>query len=169
MALSRELPSSLNLKSILLILRPCPKRPQGILKSKRRPNRNQKVTTRMKTRTVWQKRPFWYAFKIQVEIYRQLSFIFQAKLEKIRKRKQLKDKRPKKKMKKEEKPFFTSGEIIDLTWSLVLFRRPSWVSFCRYFFALHCHICFLCWYLLPLLISWWWYTEDSPPSGTPLN
>ena len=41
----------------------------------------------------------------------------QAELEKIRKGKQLKDKRPKKKLKKEEKPItvFTPGEIIDLT------------------------------------------------------
>ena len=43
-------------------------------------------------------------------------WLCQAELEKIRKGKKLKDKRPNKKLKKEEKPVFIPGEIIDLTW-----------------------------------------------------
>ena len=45
-----------------------------------------------------------------------LTRICQAKLEKIRKARHLKDsKRPEKKLKTEDKPFFTPGEVIDLT------------------------------------------------------
>ena len=65
---SHEISSPLNLKCILLILCPYPKRLQGrenILNSKRRPNPDQKVTIK----TVWEKRILWYAFKIQVIIY----------------------------------------------------------------------------------------------------
>jgi hypothetical protein len=43
---------------------------------------------------------------------------YQVEVERIRKGRHLKDselERPKKKLKKEDKPFFTPGEIIDLT------------------------------------------------------
>ena len=158
--------ASSHLKRIILILSPRPKRPQGkeiILKWKMRMNliQNLSARTRMKILLAWEKRPFWYVFRIHVVNYWQfmLGWAWEDQ-----ERKAVEEQTSEKKVEegREARLYTWRNHRFNMIISAV---SPTLSIFLRFFPPSRCQICF------PCNLLKWTYSESQvncciPPSTT---